>query len=164
MPICPHAPGNSNGCVILGLVLSTQPAAIEAVGDAWRRVFADDTLTGVMPIASAVALGIPVQISSDFPCAKLNPFVGIQAAARRRTHSGHELDPAQSVSVQDALRAMTHQPAHTAFEESWRGHLRAGYAADLIVVDRDPLDTPTDELEQISVTTTMVGGRVVFEA
>lgn len=159
----PPRPGQLERMRDLGLVLSTQPAAIEAVGDAWRRVFHDDVLSGVMPIATALELGIPTIMSSDFPCAKLNPFIGIRAAVQRLTHSGHELDMSQAVSVEDALRAMTHMPAHTAFEETWRGHLRPGYAADLIVVDRDPVQTPPDELDQISVTTTMVGGRAVFE-
>lgn len=148
----------------LGLVLSTQTSFIEAVGDAWRRVFADDELEGVMPVRTALDLGIPLQLNSDFPCSKLNPFIGLQAAMDRKTSEGYVLDSSQSIDMEEALRAMTHQPAHTAFEEAWRGHLKPGYAADLIVLDRDPLATPADELAATKVLTTMVGGKVVFEA
>jgi predicted amidohydrolase YtcJ len=146
----------------LGLVLSTQPAAIEAVGDSWRRVFHDDELSGVMPLAAAAGLGIPIQINSDFPCAQLNPFVGLAAAVERRTASGHVLDAAQAVSVVDALRWMTTAPAWTAFEDGWRGAIHPGHAADLIVCDRDPVET--DDLAGTRVTMTMVGGDVVYRA
>lgn len=148
----------------LGLVLSTQPSFIEAVGDAWRRVFADDDLTGIMPIATAMRLGIPIQFNSDFPCSKLNPFVGIKAALVRQTATGHILDPSEAIGVEDALRFMTHAPAHTAFEESWRGHLLPGYAADLVVVDEDPLQTAPEDLDQIGVVQTIIGGETVYSA
>lgn len=148
----------------LGLVLSTQPGFIEAVGDSWRRVFADDVLAGVMPVRTAHAMGIPIQFNSDFPCSQLNPFIGIQAAVDRRSSSGHVLDASEAVGVEDALQFMTHAPAHTAFEDDWRGHLVVGHAADLIAVDRDPLATPLDELARIRVVRTMVGGTTVYEA
>jgi len=105
-----------------------------------------------------------MQFNSDFPCSKLNPFVGIKAAVVRATSSGHVLDPSQAIGVEDSLRFMTHAPAHTAFEESWRGHLRPGYAADLVVLDRDPLLTAPEELDQIDVVRTVVGGDSVFVA
>jgi len=160
----PARPGQLERLRKLGLILSMQPASIEAVGDTWRRVFADDTLAGVMPVATAIDLGIPIQFNSDFPCAKLNPFVGIMAAVLRRTSSGHVLDASEAIDVKTALRFMTHQPAHTAFEETWRGHLRPGYAADLIVLDRDPLQIAPEDLDQVRVLRTIVGGEAVFEA
>lgn len=81
----PH-PGQLERLRDLGLIMSIQPASIEAVGDTWRRVFDDDNLTGVMPVVTATNLGIPIQFNSDFPCAKLNPFVGImpQSCGERR--------------------------------------------------------------------------------
>ncbi len=160
----PALPGQLERIRDLGLVLSTQPSAIEYEGDTWRKIFDDDALAGVMPIADAVRLGIPVQINSDFPCAKLDPFVGIRAAVGRTTRTGHVLDGTQAIGADQALRFMTYQPAHTAFEETWRGRLAPGYAADLIVVDRDPLQTPPEELDGISVLRTIVGGRVVYES
>ena len=160
----PARPGQLERLRKLGLVLSMQPASIEAVGDTWRRVFADDTLAGVMPVATAIDLGIPIQLNSDFPCAKLNPFVGIKAAVLRRTSSGHILDAAEAIDVETALRFMIHEPAHTAFEETWRGHLRPGYVADLVVLDRDPLQIAADDLDQVKVLKTIVGGEFVFEA
>jgi len=160
----PSRPGQLERLRELGLVLSTQPSFIEAVGDAWRRVFADDELTGIMPVATAMELGIPMQFNSDFPCSKLNPFVGVKAAILRETSSGHVLDSSQAIAVEDALRFMTHAPAHTAFEESWRGHLLLGYVADLVVVDRDPLLTAPEDLDQIGVVRTIVGGETVYSA
>ena len=160
----PPRPGQLERLRDLGLILSMQPASIEAVGDTWRRVFEDDRLEGVMPVVTAMDLGIRIQFNSDFPCAKLNPFVGIKAAVIRQTSSGHTLDASQAVDTETALRFMTHQPAHTAFEETWRGYLRPGYAADLVVLDRDPLETPPDDLDLVEVVKTIVGGKTVFTA
>jgi predicted amidohydrolase YtcJ len=160
----PPRPGQLERIRDLGLVLSTQPGFIEAVGDSWRRVFSDDVLTGVMPVASAADLGIPIQFNTDYPCSKLNPFVGVAAAVGRQTSSRHVLDASQAVTAEFALRAMTLQPAHTAFEESWRGHLLPGYAADIAVLDRDPMHTSADELADIDVVRTIVAGRTVFAA
>ncbi len=160
----PARPGQLERIRDLGLVLSIQPSAIEYSGDAWRKVFEDDVLTGVIPIADAVRLGIPVQINSDFPCTRLDPFVGIQAAVMRTTRTGHVLDETQAIDVAQALWMMTYQPAHTAFEESWRGRLAPGLAADLIVVDRDPLEVSPEDLDDLLVLKTIAGGRLVYEA
>lgn len=160
----PGQPGQLERIRDLGLVLSTQPAAIEGVGDSWRRVFENEDMRGAMPLADAVRLGIPTQLNSDFPCAQLNPFVGIDAAVNRRTSSGHILDADQAIPVETALRLMTYQPANTAFEESWRGSLEPGKVADLVVVDRDPMTIDPSTLADTTVLKTIVNGEVVFEA
>ncbi len=103
-----------------------------------------------------------VVLNSDFPNSPLDPFVGIQAAVTRRTREGRVLDPSEAIGVEDALRLMTRAAAHATFEEGERGRLVPGYHADLIVVDRDPVESDPDALEETLVTHTVVGGRVVF--
>lgn len=146
----------------LGLVYSTQPSFIDASGDSWCEVFGEDAMDGAVPLAKALSIGLPTQINSDFPCSLLNPFVGIKAAATRRTRRGRVLDPRQAISVAEAIRMMTVAPAFTAFEETWRGRLLPGFAADLILTDRDPTEIEPDDLDAVQVLRTIVGGRTVF--
>ncbi len=110
----------------LGLVWSTQPAEIDEVGEDWIRVFTRDRLDGLMPLRSALDLGIPTVINSDYPVTSIDPFVGIRAAVTRRTAAGTVLDPAEAVAVTDALRMMTTGPAYIEGAEADKGSLEPG--------------------------------------
>jgi predicted amidohydrolase YtcJ len=67
--------------------------------------------------------------------------------------------PEQAVTVEQALHATCVAPAWLTGDERRRGKLLPGYLADLVVLDRDPLDCPPEELGELSVVATMVGGR-----
>jgi hypothetical protein len=67
--------------------------------------------------------------------------------------------PEQAVSVEEAFEAAILAPAWLAGEERTRGKLLPGYLADLVVLDRDPLAIEPEELPDVSVVATMVGGR-----
>jgi predicted amidohydrolase YtcJ len=64
--------------------------------------------------------------------------------------------------VEQALRATTVAPAWLAREEHRRGKLLPGYLADLVVLERDPVECPPEELADVRVVATMLGGRWVF--
>jgi predicted amidohydrolase YtcJ len=66
-----------------------------------------------------------------------------------------------AVNVEQALHAATVAPAWLAGDERRRGKLLPGFAADLVVLDRDPVAIPSDELAEVQVVATMVGGRWV---
>jgi predicted amidohydrolase YtcJ len=65
------------------------------------------------------------------------------------------------VTVEQALVASTVAPAWLARDEHRRGKLLPGYLADLVVLDRDPLDCEPGELPELRVEATMLGGRWV---
>ena len=67
------------------------------------------------------------------------------------------------VSREVALTAHTRSNAYLMFKEEDLGSLEVGKLADLVVLDRDYLSVPVDEIRDIDPTMTMVGGRVVFE-
>jgi predicted amidohydrolase YtcJ len=158
----PALPGQLERIRQLGLCLSTQVSFIEAVGDSWVEIFQDERLDGALPIADALGLGIHVQLNSDYPVSSLNPFVAIKSAVTRLTRQGRALDASQAIPVETALHLMTWAPAFTSFEDSWRGRLAPGLAADLIVTAEDPVRIAPVDLDKVTVTRTMVGGRTVF--
>jgi predicted amidohydrolase YtcJ len=69
----------------------------------------------------------------------------------------------QRISRLEALRCLTTRPAYLSFEEATKGSLEKGKLADLVVVDRDVLTCPVDELAQIKVLKTMIDGRFVYD-
>jgi predicted amidohydrolase YtcJ len=97
--------------------------------------------------------GAVVANGSDAPIEDLDPLEGIRAAVLRDWH------PEQRLNVEQALEATTVTPAWLAGEERRRGKLLPGFLADLVVLDRDPMASPPEELADIKVVATMLGGR-----
>jgi predicted amidohydrolase YtcJ len=108
---------------------------------------------------SLLETGAVVANGSDAPIEELDPLAGIVAGVRRSLDDRAPWHPEQALTVEQALAATTLAPAWLAREERRRGKLLPGYLADLVVLDRDPLAVPPDELAEIRVVATMVGGR-----
>jgi predicted amidohydrolase YtcJ len=92
---------------------------------------------------------------SDAPIEELDPWAGVVAAVCRDWH------PEQRLTLDEALRATTVNPAWLARDEHRRGKLLPGYLADLVVLDRDPYES---ELADVNVVATMLGGRWTYGA
>ena len=100
--------------------------------------------------------GTVVANGSDAPIEELDPWAGIVAGVSRDWH------PEQRVTLDEALQATTVNPAWLARDEHRRGKLLPGYLADLVVLDRDPYET--DDLTEVHVVGTMLGGRWTYNA
>ena len=114
---------------------------------------------GAYAFRSLVDSGALVANGSDAPVEELDPLFGIRAGVSRTLDDRDAWHPEQAVTVEQALHATCVAPAWLTGDERRRGKLLPGYLADLVVLDRDPLETPADELGEIQVVATMVGGR-----
>jgi len=101
---------------------------------------------------------------SDAPIEELDPLLGIQAGILRTLNEREPWHPEQAVTVEEAFQATCVAPAWLAGDERRRGKLLPGYLADLVVVDRDPFECRPEELAEIDVVATMLGGRWIFNA
>ena len=104
---------------------------------------------------------------SDWDVAPISPLLGIYAAVTRRTLDGKNPRgwiPEQKITVAEALRAYTAAAAYAAFEEREKGSLAPGRLADFVILSRDPFSGAPEQIEKIEVETTVVGGRVVYDA
>jgi predicted amidohydrolase YtcJ len=115
-----------------------------------------DRLAGAYAYRSLWDTGALVVNGSDAPVEELDPLAGIRAAVLR------EWLPEQALTVEQALLASTVHAAWLTGEERRRGTLIPGHLADLVVLDRDPLTIPADELGEVEVVATMAGGRWVW--
>jgi predicted amidohydrolase YtcJ len=93
---------------------------------------------------------------SDAPIEELDPLAGIRAGVRRTIDERAPWHPEQALTVQQAFEATCVVPAWLTKDERRRGKLLPGFAADLVVLDRDPWE----DLDA-AVVATMVGGRWV---
>lgn len=116
------------------------------------------------PMRSALERGLVISAHCDVPVVPVDPFLSIWACVNRYSSSGAVIGAEQRISVVDALRAHTINPAWQNFEENDRGSLESGKFADLAVLDTDPLCCPVENLRDIRVTMTMVGGQIVYSA
>ena len=101
---------------------------------------------------------------SDAPVVSYNPFLGMYAAVTRRTQTGRVLGSEEKVTVEEAIRLFTINAAYSTFEEDLKGSIEVGKLADMIVLDRDILTIPPEEIKEIRVLMTMIGGEVVYKA
>ena len=76
-----------------------------------------------------------------------------------------DLDGAgERLNAYEALQALTTGPAWQAFEEDRKGRIKAGLLADFVILDKNPLTTPVDDIKSIKVRETIKEGRSVWRA
>jgi len=135
-------------------------------GDFIEHFLGADRKAHSWPLRSMLDAGLNVANSSDTLGAapfSINPFFSIWCAVTRRTFRGDQLVPAEAVSVAEALRFYTTNAAYTVFEEDRKGSIEPGKMADLIVLDRDILTIPEDEIKDIKVEMTIIDGKIVYQ-
>ncbi|MFZ4573553.1 MAG: amidohydrolase [Phycisphaerales bacterium] len=114
------------------------------------------------PNGSAVRMGIPACGNSDSPVSPAIPMLRIQDLVTRRSKEGKVYGGEQAISASDALMLWTRGSAFACFWERDLGTIAPGKLADFVVLDGDPLTTPGDQLREIRVVETYVGGLRVW--
>jgi len=92
-----------------------------------------------------------------------NMLETLWCAVNRVTKGGVSLGEAERIPVEEALKAVTVNAAWQYFEEDKKGSIEAGKNADFVMLDRNPLSVPLDELRDIRVLKTIKGGKTIFE-
>lgn len=141
----------------LGLVLSAQPAFLPAYRPDWELGLGQERVQGLMRLATAQRLGIPVIINSDQPSGPAGPLLAIAAAADRRAGRG-TVGVEEAIPLVDAWRAHTSVPAEV-MHEPFLGRLVPGARADLVVIGADPF-APGAVIDRLPIVATLVDGQV----
>lgn len=116
--------------------------------------------------------GAVVSFGSDSPGTNasryyLNPMLGLYAAVTRKTLSGQPEGgwfPQEKLTVEEAIQAYTLNTAYAGFEEDSKGSISVGKLADFVVLSDNLLTMNPDDIKDVTVQKTVVGGKVVFEA
>ena len=157
------APEDVGRFAALGVACSVQFSHAPSDRDLAER-FWGERVSGAYAFRSLLDSGALVANGSDAPVEELDPLAGIRAGVLRTIDDRPAWRPEQSVTIEEALVATTVSPAWLSGDERRCGRLRPGFLADLVVLSRDPLACPPDELESVQVVATMVGGRWVHNA
>jgi hypothetical protein len=151
----------------LGIIPSMQPT--HCTSDmAWaeKRVGAG-RIQGAYAWRSLLKTGVHLPLSSDFPGEAVNPFYGIYAAITRQGPDGNPAGgwyPEQRLTLNEALRGYTIEAAYAEFEEKAKGSIEIGKLADFTVVLHDLNGAKPKEVLSTKVTSTFVGGKLVYDA
>ena len=116
---------------------------------------------------TAAETGIHASYGTDCPVEDLDPFACIYCAVTRKDLKGQSAGgfyPAECVDVETAVDAYTMESAYHEFREDVKGRLKAGYYADLVVLDRDIFTCEPEAILGTNPVLTMVGGKVVYRA
>lgn len=111
-------------------------------------------------LGSCVDAGITTAIHSDFPMAPATPLRNAWISCSRENAAGKIAGMEESLTVMDALRAITIDAATVIGMEDEVGSIRAGKSADFCVIDRDPLTQGPEALRDATVSATVFKGEV----
>jgi predicted amidohydrolase YtcJ len=146
----------------LGMYAAVNPWAV-INGGINHRIFGDGAFE-MAPLSTIQNSGIVWGFGSDGSRAnQILPFTTLWWAVTGKMVGGTKV-LRQTISREDALIAHTRKNAYLVFQENNLGSIQAGKLADLVVLDRDYLTIPADQIKDIKSSMTMVGGRIVYDA
>jgi predicted amidohydrolase YtcJ len=156
---------NFQYCKEMGIAVASQPSFLYYLGESYHENVGDDRSKWLKPHRAWIDEGIIVAAGTDSPVTPYYPFVSMWTSIARRTEiKGIQMGTKQKVSREEAIRMYTINGAYLSFEENIKGSLEPGKLADMVVIDRDILTCPEDDIKDTKVLTTYLGGKVVYQA
>jgi len=154
----------------LGVIASMQPLHSYPDADTldvWARNAGPDRASRAWAWKSISKDGGRLAFGSDWPVVTLNPWEGMQTAVTRQTTDGKPeggFVPEQRLTVEETVRGYTLGAAYAGRREKTEGSIEGGKLADIIIVSQNIFEIDPHRLAETKVLTTMVGGRVVYQA
>ena len=156
----------------LGIVADLQPAWLWLDGAILTRQFGTERTRFFQPYRSLAKAGVIVGGGSDHmqkigglrSVNPYNPFLGMWITlVRHPANMETTMHPEETINREQALRLYTSNNAYLTFEEAEKGSLEVGKLADFIMIDRDFLTCPIQEVRDIRVLQTWLGGKRVYQ-
>lgn len=144
----------------LGLMVSAQPNYIRVLGDAYAETgLGPDRAAAMNRLGSLEAKGVPIGLHSDFNMAPIDPLYLAWIACNRITVGGNLKAPAERLSLDGALRAITIDAAKVIGMDHMVGSVASGKRADFVVLDSDPYKSGAARLNQVKVKAVIFEGQ-----
>ena len=156
---------NFKDCREMEIAVASQPSFLYYLGDSYHENVGDERSKWLKPHRAWIDEGIMVASGTDSPVTPYYPFVSLWTSIARRTElKNTQMGTEQKITREEAIKLYTINGAYLTFEEDIKGSLEPGKLADMIVIDRDILTCPEDDIKDTKVLTTYLGGKTVFEA
>jgi hypothetical protein len=130
-------------------------------GEKWAQ-YGDEKVGWMFAHRSFLDNGIRVPGASDYNPGPFEPLMAIQSMVTRTDYKGRVWGARQKVSVDEALTIATINGAYASSEENLKGSITAGKLADFVMLEKDPHDVPPNEIMNIKVNRTVLGGKTVY--
>ena len=147
----------------LGVLPSSSVGFIYELGPAHLLGLGPERMKNYFPHKTYLEKGIISVGNSDWFVTSGNIAQQIYSVVTRTSYTGEVVGAHQAIPVEEALRLYTINGAYAAFEENIKGSIEAGKHADFAVLDRDILSIPAEEIKEMQVEMTIVGGKIVFQ-
>jgi predicted amidohydrolase YtcJ len=153
----------------LGVLADVQPAWLYLDAPALERVFGYDGMRYFFPLRTYIDNGVHVAGGSDHMIGwdkdkavnPFNPFLGLWTCVTRKTDRGKVIHPEERITRQEALRMYTIWAAERMRVEKSLGSIEPGKLADLVVIDRDYLTCPEDDIARIAPVMRVLDGKLL---
>lgn len=132
-------------------------------GDKLLPAFGEKRLEWMFAARSFLDAGVKISAHSDHSASPYPPLMAIHALVNRVTKAGNPIGQSQKISVMEALKLYTNNAAYQSFDEDVLGSIEVGKLADMVILGKDILTVPTEEIIDIPIDITIVEGKVVYQ-
>lgn len=145
----------------LGMTLNSNPSIRWTVGRRVSSILGEERNLAKQPLRSAFDRGVNVTSSSDAPVVAPDWGTIMAAAITRSMRDDASYTDGQVITAEEALDTMSRNAAWQSHEESWRGRVAPGFAADLVILDEDVDWSEPWSVPRATVAATLIDGAVV---
>ncbi|MEH6911520.1 MAG: amidohydrolase [Oceanicoccus sp.] len=146
----------------LNVIASLFPLHTFYWGDWHSEIIGAELGQRISPVRTALDKGLNITIHSDAPVALPNLMRVVWTAVNRTSRSGKIIGENERLTPYEALQAITIWSAYQHFEDKVKGSLEVGKLADLVVLDKNPIDIAHSKIKDIQVMQTIKAGKVVY--
>ena len=150
---------------MLGIIASMQPTHCISDKKFCEKRIGPERAKGAYAWKSLADAGAILAFGTDYQVEPLNPMEGLYAAVTRKDRLGEDGEgwhPEQKIKMDKAIKFYTLGSAYSQFMEDRKGMIKKGFLADIVIVDKDLLTIPVNEIMKTKVDYTITGGKVVY--
>ncbi len=147
----------------LGIMPSFFVAHVYHWGDIHIENFGLDRAARISLTKSSLDKGIKFSFHQDSPVIEPDMLETVQIAVNRVTKNGISLGANEEISVYEALEAVTINAAYQYFEENNKGSIKCGKKANLVILDKNPLEVDKNKIKEIKVLETIKDGETLYK-
>jgi predicted amidohydrolase YtcJ len=151
----------------LEVIASMQPVHCISDKKFCEKRIGSERAKGAYAWKSLADAGAILAFGTDYQVEPLNPMEGLYASVTRKDRLGEEGEgwhPEQKIKMEDAIKYYTLGSAYSQFMEDRKGMIKTGCLADIVILDKDLLTIPENEIMKTKVDYTIIGGKIVYNS
>ena len=145
----------------LGVIPAPFYTYVHYHGNKWVE-YGEEKMRWMFAHKSFLDYNIPVAPASDYTPGPFEPMMALQSMVTRKDFDGRVWGPNQRITIDQAMRICTLNGAYASFEENIKGSITAGKLADYVILADDPHDIDPDNIKNIEIVRTVVGGTTMY--